>query len=68
MPHIDLKWYPGRSDALKEEVAQKLMECLMEAGNIPRENISVSIEDVPQEKWEEAMSAIPKESIRIEAE
>lgn len=68
MPHIDLKWLPGRSDALKEEVAQKLMECLMEVGNIPREHISVSIEDVPNEKWEETMRTFPKESLWIEAE
>lgn len=51
MPHITLQMYPGRSEELKKELAEALLEAASKTLGREKAHFSVSIEDVPQEEW-----------------
>ncbi len=51
MPHITVQMYPGRSDALKKELAEALLDAASKALQREKEHFSVSVEDVPQDEW-----------------
>lgn len=55
MPHILVKLYPGRSEQMKQDFSRKLVECTAEALKAPIGAISVSIEEVPPDRWEETV-------------
>ena len=52
MPHIQVSLYPGRDDELKNKMAKELKNTMAEKIGIPEEAISVSIEDVEPEDFE----------------
>ena len=52
MPHIQVSLYPGRDDELKNKMAKELKNAMAEKIGIPEEAISVSIEDVEPEDFE----------------
>jgi 4-oxalocrotonate tautomerase len=52
MPHIVIQMFPGRDDELKATVAREVVETASRVLGRGAEHFSVSIEDVPQEKWE----------------
>ena len=52
MPHIQVSLYPGRDDELKNKMAKELKNTMVEKIGIPPEAISVSIEDVEPEDFE----------------
>ena len=51
MPHITVQMYPGRNDEIKERLAKALAKTASEELGRGLEHFSVSIEDVPQEEW-----------------
>lgn len=53
MPHITVQMYPGRNDEIKERLAKALAKTASEELNREIEHFSVSIEDVPQNEWDE---------------
>ena len=55
MPHISIKMYPGRDEATKKRLAQANLETASKELERGTEHFSVSIEDVPQENWKEAV-------------
>ena len=55
MPHIQVSLYPGRDDELKNKMAIELKNTLVEKTGIPEEAISVSIEDVEPEDFEDTI-------------
>ena len=55
MPHISIKMYPGRDEATKKRLAQAILETASKELERGTEHFSVSIEDVPQENWKEAV-------------
>lgn len=55
MPHIAIKMYPGRDEETKKRLAQAILETASKELNRGKEHFSVSIEDVPQENWKEAV-------------
>ena len=55
MPHIAIKMYPGRDEETKKRLAQAILETASIELNRGKEHFSVSIEDVPQENWKEAV-------------
>ncbi|MBR1722738.1 MAG: tautomerase family protein [Treponema sp.] len=55
MPHIAIKMYPGRDEETKKRLAQAILETASNELNRGKEHFSVSIEDVPQENWKEAV-------------
>jgi len=59
MPHVAITMIPGRSHEVKKELAKKVQGFLAEELDVEEKYISVSIEDIPMETWEESMKKIP---------
>lgn len=53
MPHITVQMYPGRDDELKKHLSEALVKTASEVLNRGKEHFSVSVEDVPQDEWNE---------------
>ena len=51
MPHIIVKLWPGRTEEQKKQLTGKLAEALRSSIDVPDSSISVSIEEIPKEKW-----------------
>ena len=68
MPHIAVMMYPGRDDEKKMALAKKLQEAAQEALGIDKRVISVSVEDVAKEDWDENFrKKVDKETIFVNA-
>ena len=66
MPHIAVMLYPGRDEATKEAIAKNLQAELMKTLNSPASVISVSIEEVAPENWNDVVAKkIAHDDIRI---
>lgn len=55
MPHVDITMIPGRDDQAKKEIAEKVQNFLANELGIDTGFVSVSIEDIPKEKWQKHM-------------
>lgn len=65
MPHISVTILPGCSREEKIRLARRLkeaMSCLLEIAPV---TISVSIKDLPMDKWNEFIIALPSDEIII---
>jgi 4-oxalocrotonate tautomerase len=51
MPHISVKLYPGRSEEEKIALAENITKAVSETLKSNESSISISIEEVPSEKW-----------------
>ena len=65
MPHFAIRMYPGRDDATKRKLAQEMKDTIMGCLGVPEEVVSVSIEDVPKDRWDDTMQDIAPETIFI---
>ncbi len=65
MPHIAVTMLPGRSRAIKQDLAEKLRDTLIEVLGVDSKYISVSIEDVEMKDWDKSMERIKDESMII---
>lgn len=69
MPHIAVMMYPGRDDEKKMALAKKLQEAAQEVLGVDKRVISVSVEDVAKEDWDENfLKKVDKETIFVNAE
>lgn len=66
MPHIAVMMYPGRDEETKKNLARKIQDLFVEELKLPREVVSVSMNDIGKEVFPEAMAKIPKENIVID--
>ena len=57
MPHIAVMMYPGRTPERKEAVAKELRSQMARTLGMSEEHISVSIEEVAAENWEQTIRA-----------
>ena len=55
MPYIAVKAFP-RPEGMKEKIAEKLNEAIMEVTGCPQEGVSISIEYVEREAWDEQVT------------
>ncbi len=53
MPHVIVKLYPGRTEAQKTRLAEEIARALIEVANASEASITVGIEDVRPEDWNE---------------
>ena len=53
MPHIAVKLWPGRKEEAKENLAKKIVNVVVEELNVDAGAVSVAIEEVKQNDWEE---------------
>lgn len=51
MPHVIVKLYPGRSDAVKKHLAEEVAKCVAEIAQCKDKSISVAIEEVDPDDW-----------------
>lgn len=52
MPHVNIKCYPGKTEEQKRKLAEKITEDIMEIMEAGEEGISIVIEEIPEEEWE----------------
>ena len=65
MPHIAITMLPGRDKAVKAKLALTVREAVSKELGIGAEYVSVSVEDVEKERWEESMRKIPAGGFQI---
>lgn len=53
MPHIDIKCYPGRTDAQKKQLADRIAQDVAEIFETEEGVVSVAIQDIPAQEWKE---------------
>ena len=51
MPHVNIKLYPGRSEEVKKELADKIAIVVSEVAGTSLGSISVAIEEIEKENW-----------------
>lgn len=51
MPHVNIKLYPGRSEKVKKELADKIAKVVSEVAGTSLGSISVAIEEIEKENW-----------------
>jgi 4-oxalocrotonate tautomerase len=53
MPHVIVKLWPGKSEAQKAQLAERITKDVMAVLNYGEESVSVAIEEVPAQDWAE---------------
>ena len=53
MPHVSVKMYPGRSEKEKAELAEAILQDVMDIIGAGRSSISVAIEEISPQEWKE---------------
>lgn len=53
MPHIIVKLFPGRTEVQKKQLTSEIVKAIKTSIDAPDSSISVSIEEVSEEKWSE---------------
>ena len=53
MPHVIVKLWPGKSEQQKIRLAERIAKDVMDVLNYGEESVSVAIEEVPAQDWEE---------------
>ena len=53
MPHVIVKLYPGRTDAVKRQLAEKIADDVAAIADCKRKSISVAIEEIDPKDWAE---------------
>ena len=51
MPHVEIKCFPGRTDAQKRECAEKLSIVIAETLGCKTSSVSVAIKEIPEDDW-----------------
>jgi 4-oxalocrotonate tautomerase len=53
MPHVIVKLWPGKSEAQKRNLADRITRDVMDIFHYGDESVSVAIEEIPAEEWAE---------------
>jgi 4-oxalocrotonate tautomerase len=53
MPHVIVKLWPGKSEEQKTQLSEEIVKDVMSVLNCKEESVSVAIEEVPSQDWEE---------------
>jgi 4-oxalocrotonate tautomerase len=51
MPHVVVKLWPGKSEAQKKELAERITKDVMSVLNYGEESVSVAMEEVSSRDW-----------------
>lgn len=69
MPHIVIKMYPGRTEQVKQELAEKTRDFLVNEMNMESKYFSVEINEVEREKWKnEVVDNIELKELYVKAD
>ena len=53
MPHIIIKLYPGRTEEVKQHLANQISKCVADIAKCSDKAVSIAIEEIPQNNWAE---------------
>jgi 4-oxalocrotonate tautomerase len=53
MPHVIVKLWPGKSEAQKNRLAERIAQDVMDVLNYGDESVSVAFEEVSAKDWKE---------------
>jgi len=68
MPHISIKMYPGRTEEVKKDLAEKTKDFICQEMNMEEKYISVSVEEIEKDKWnEEVVDKINPDDLYVKA-
>lgn len=56
MPHIAITMYPGRGEEAKQSLAKRMQQTIIDELKVPSCYVSVSIEEISPDKWEENLA------------
>ena len=69
MPHISVKMYPGSSEEVKKDLAEKLQDFVVKELGCTPNVVSVSFKEIEAEKWKDVIDdEIAGEDVYIEAD
>lgn len=55
MPHVNIKFYPGRSEEQKAQLTQRIVEDIVTTLDVSEDDVSLAIEEVGSEEWAETV-------------
>jgi 4-oxalocrotonate tautomerase len=55
MPHVIVKMFPGRSEDMKQNMADEITKAIVKSLNVDESSVSVAVEEVERDKWNEAV-------------
>ncbi|MDU5334658.1 tautomerase family protein [Enterococcus sp.] len=69
MPHLSVKLYPGRTEEVKQDFAQKLQDFVVKELGCKPNVVSVSFKEIDADKWKDVIDdEIAGEDVYIEAD
>ena len=69
MPHLSVKLYPGRSEEVKQDLANKLQDFVVKELGCDPKVVSVSFKEIEADKWKDVIDdEIAGEEIYIESD
>lgn len=67
MPHIAITMVPGRTQEQKQGLAERVQTFIMDELDLPATVVSVSVQDIPVDKWAQSMDAFSKEILLVKS-
>lgn len=55
MPHLSVRLYPGRSQEVKQDFAEKLQNLVVKELGCEPNVVSVSFKEIPADKWKDVI-------------
>lgn len=68
MPHIAITMYPGRSEEVKKNLATTVAECVEKNLNVDSKFVSVTIEEIAPENWQDNLDSFPTDKFYVNPE
>ncbi|MGL9727233.1 tautomerase family protein [Enterococcus sp. DIV0756] len=69
MPHLSVKLYPGRTEEVKQDLANKLQDFVVKELGCDPKVVSVSFKEIEADKWKDVIDdEIAGEEIYIESD
>ena len=68
MPHIAIAMIPGRDEATKQRLAERMKSALIDELGVPENWVSVSLHEIARENWQDVMEQIGDEAMLIRAD
>ena len=68
MTHIAIAMIPGRDEATKQRLAERMKSALVDELGVPENWVSVSLHEIARENWQDVMEQIGDEAMLIRAD
>lgn len=60
--------YPGRNEEIKQNLANNVAECVEKTLNVDPKFVSVTIEEIAPEKWQDNLDSFPQDKFYVNPE